>query len=121
MREEALGMIETRGVVSAVAAADAALKAAPVRLQHRVRTGGSWITVIVRGEVAAVRAAVEAGAAAARAVGRLAGVHVIPRPSEPVEEVIGPRTGGLGRKRKGGGKGRGKGAPSSRGEQGEES
>jgi len=87
---EALGMIETRGLVGAIEAADAALKAARVRLTRKDRAGGALVTVVLRGEVAAVQAAVEAGAAAARRVGRLVAVHVIPNPDEAVDGVFGP-------------------------------
>jgi microcompartment protein CcmL/EutN len=87
---EALGMIETRGLVGAIEAADAALKAARVRLTRKDRAGGALVTVVLRGDVAAVQAAVEAGAAAARRVGRLVAVHVIPNPDDAVDGVFGP-------------------------------
>jgi len=93
--DEALGMIETRGLVAAVEAADAALKAADVRLETKAHSGAARVTILLRGEVAAVQAAVEAGALAARRVGRLIAVHVIPRPDPEVEAILGgPRTGG---------------------------
>ncbi|MBI5501449.1 MAG: BMC domain-containing protein [Deltaproteobacteria bacterium] len=93
--DEALGMIETRGLVAAVEAADAALKAAPVRLETKAHSGAARVTIMLRGEVAAVQAAVEAGAQAARRVGRLIAVHVIPRPDPEVEGVLGgPPSGG---------------------------
>ena len=92
---EALGMIETRGLVAAVEAADAALKAAPVTLQTKAHSGAARVTILLRGEVAAVQAAVEAGAIAARRVGRLIAVHVIPRLDPEVEAVLGgPGMGG---------------------------
>jgi ethanolamine utilization protein EutM len=77
----ALGMIETRGLVGAVEAADAMCKAAKVTLIGKERSGGALMTVLVRGEVGAVKAAVEAGAAAAKRVGELVSQHVIPRPA----------------------------------------
>jgi ethanolamine utilization protein EutM len=77
----ALGLIETKGLVGAVEAADAMCKAAKVTLLGKERSGGALITVMVRGEVGAVRAAVEAGAAAAKRVGELVSQHVIPRPA----------------------------------------
>jgi ethanolamine utilization protein EutM len=88
---EALGMIETRGLVGAIEAADAALKAANVRLARKDRAGGALVSVVLRGEVAAVQAAVQAGAEAARRVGRLVAVHVIPRPDEALEVLWGSR------------------------------
>jgi ethanolamine utilization protein EutM len=90
--EQALGLIETRGLIGAIAAADAACKAAAVRLQQRQRAGGALVTVILRGEVAAVTAAVKAGAAEARRVGRLVAAHVIPRP-DPEQRSVLPKTG----------------------------
>ncbi|MBI5487597.1 MAG: BMC domain-containing protein [Deltaproteobacteria bacterium] len=93
--DEALGMIETRGLVAAVEAADAALKAADVRLETKAHSGAARVTILLRGDVAAVQAAVEAGALAARRVGRLIAVHVIPRPAPEVESILGgPPTGG---------------------------
>lgn len=77
----ALGMIETKGLIGAVEAADAMCKAAKVTLLGKEKSGGALITVLVRGEVGAVKAAVEAGAAAAKRVGELVSVHVIPRPA----------------------------------------
>jgi ethanolamine utilization protein EutM len=92
---DALGMVETRGLVGAVEAADAMVKAADVRLVGKVRVSGGLVTVLVRGEVGAVKAAVDAGAAAAKRVGELVAVHVIPRPDEEVESVLphGPEGG----------------------------
>lgn len=89
MAQEALGMIETRGLVAAIEAADAMVKAANVTLIPRYeRVGGGLITVMVRGDVGAVRAAVDAGSAAARAVGELVSTHVIPRPHEEIESIL---------------------------------
>ena len=85
---EALGMIETRGLVGAVEAADAMVKAANVTLIGRVQVGGGLVTVMVRGDVAAVKAATDAGAAAAGRVGELRSVHVIPRPHSEVELIL---------------------------------
>ena len=88
MSNEALGMIETRGLVGAVEAADAMVKAAKVVLVGKEQVGGGLVTVLVRGDVGAVKAATDAGAAAARRVGELISVHVIPRPHEEVEKLI---------------------------------
>ncbi|HEV8253387.1 MAG TPA: ethanolamine utilization microcompartment protein EutM [Vicinamibacteria bacterium] len=85
---EALGMIETRGFVAMVEAADAMVKAAKVTLVGFEKIGSGYVTVLVRGDVAAVKAATDAGAAAARRVGELVSVHVIPRPHANVEEVL---------------------------------
>lgn len=84
----ALGMIETKGLVGAVEAADAMVKAANVTLIGRTQVGGGLVTVMVRGDVGAVKAAVDAGAAAAKAVGELISVHVIPRPHAEVEMIL---------------------------------
>jgi len=86
--QEALGMIETRGLVSAIEAADAMVKAANVHLLGKELVGGGLVTVMVRGDVGAVKAAVEAGGAAAKRVGELISVHVIPRPHSDVEAVL---------------------------------
>ena len=86
--EMALGMIETRGLVAAVEAADAMVKAANVRLMDKTRVGGGLVTVMVRGETGAVKAAVEAGGAAAAKVGEVVSVHVIPRPDDAVENIL---------------------------------
>ena len=86
--EMALGMIETRGLVAAVEAADAMVKAANVRLMDKTRVGGGLVTIMVRGETGAVKAATEAGAAAAAKVGELVSVHVIPRPDDSVEAIL---------------------------------
>ena len=86
--KEALGMIETRGMVGAIEAADAMVKAAQVTLIGKEKVGGGIVTVMVRGDVGAVKAAVEAGAEAARRVGELLAVHVIPRPHEEIETIL---------------------------------
>ena len=88
----ALGMIETRGLVGAVEAADAMVKAASVELIGKECIGGGYVTVLVRGDVGAVKAATDAGAAAARRVGELVSVHVIPRPHEMVDDIL-PKKG----------------------------
>ncbi len=84
----ALGMVETRGLVGAIEAADAMVKAANVVLIGSEYVGGGFVTVMVRGDVGAVKAATDAGAAAARRVGELASVHVIPRPHTDVEMIL---------------------------------
>ena len=86
--KQALGMIETKGLVGAVEAADAMVKAANVTLIGRVIVGGALVTVFVRGDVGATKAAVDAGAAAADHVGELISTHVIPRPHEEVEYIL---------------------------------
>jgi microcompartment protein CcmL/EutN len=82
---EALGMIETRGFASMVEAADAMVKAAKVELVSYEKIGGGYVTAIIRGDVAAVKAAVEAGARGAEKVGEVVSVHVIPRPHPNVD------------------------------------
>ena len=84
----ALGMVETKGLIGAIEAADAMVKAANVVLIGSEYVGGGFVTVMVRGDVGAVKAATDAGAAAARRVGELASVHVIPRPHEDVEMIL---------------------------------
>lgn len=84
---EALGMIETKGLVGAIEAADAMVKAANVTLQGKEFIGAGYVTVTVRGDVGAVKAATDAGAAAARRVGELVAVHVIPSPHGDTEKV----------------------------------
>jgi ethanolamine utilization protein EutM len=84
----ALGMVETRGLVGAIEAADAMVKAANVVLIGSEYVGGGYVTVMVRGDVGAVKAATDAGAAAAKRVGELVSVHVIPRPHEEVEMIL---------------------------------
>ncbi|MFX1511785.1 MAG: BMC domain-containing protein [Promethearchaeota archaeon] len=88
MAEIALGLIETRGLVPAIEGADAMVKAANVTLEGLEKIGGGLVTVTVRGEVGAVKAAVDAGAAAAKRVGQLISVHVIPRPHEEVPSIL---------------------------------
>ena len=85
---EALGMVETRGFIGSVEAADAMVKAANVALVGTEYIGGGLVTVLVRGDVGAVKASTDAGAAAARRVGELVSVHVIPRPHAEVERVL---------------------------------
>jgi len=85
---EALGMVETKGLVGAIEAADAMVKAARVTLVGKEFVGGGLVTVMVRGDVGAVKAAVEAGSVAAKKVGELISVHVIPRPDEQVEGIL---------------------------------
>ena len=85
---EALGMIETKGLVGAIEAADAMTKSANVTLMGYEKIGSGLVTVMVRGDVGAVKAAVEAGAAAAKRVGDLYGVHVIPSPHGDVEAIL---------------------------------
>ncbi|WP_288300630.1 BMC domain-containing protein [uncultured Veillonella sp.] len=84
----ALGMIETRGLVSAIEAADAMVKAANVTLIGKEQIGAGFVTVMVRGDVGAVKAATDAGAAAAERVGELVSVHVIPRPHMEVDAIL---------------------------------
>ena len=85
---QALGMVETKGLISAIEAADAMVKAANVTLVGKEKIGSGLVTVMVRGDVGAVKASVEAGAAAAKRVGELYSVHVIPRPHEDVEGIL---------------------------------
>lgn len=84
----ALGMVETRGLVGAIEAGDAMVKAANVELIGREQVGSGLVTVMVRGDVGAVKAATDAGAAAADRVGELVSVHVIPRPHSEVEMIL---------------------------------
>jgi len=88
MSQQALGMVETKGMVGAVEAADAMIKAANVSLIGKEMVGGDLTTVIVRGDVGAVKAATEAGAAAAKRVGELISVHIIPRPHDEIEVIL---------------------------------
>ena len=88
MSKEALGMIETRGLVAAIEAADAMLKAANVTLIGTEKIGSGLVSVMVRGDVGAVNAAVEAGAANASRLGELVAQHVIPRPHADVEKIL---------------------------------
>jgi ethanolamine utilization protein EutM len=93
----ALGMVETRGLIGSIEAADAMVKAANVVLIGSEYVGGGFVTVMVRGDVGAVKAATDAGAAAAKRVGELVSVHVIPRPHEEVEMILPKNTkGGFG-------------------------
>lgn len=85
---DALGMIETRGFTALVEASDAMVKAAQVELVGYEKTGGGYVTAVVRGDVAAVRAAVDAGSQAAEKVGELISVHVIPRPNGAVDAAL---------------------------------
>jgi len=85
---QALGMIETKGLVGSIEAADAMVKAANVKLIGKVHVGGGLVTVMVRGDVGAVKSATDAGAAAASRVGELVSVHVIPRPHDDVEFIL---------------------------------
>lgn len=84
----ALGMVETKGLVGAIEAADAMVKAANVLLVGKEQVGGGLVTVMVRGDVGAVKAATDAGAAAAEKVGELISVHVIPRPHSEVSAIL---------------------------------
>lgn len=84
----ALGMVETKGLIGAIEAADAMVKAANVKLIGSEYIGGGFVTVMVRGDVGAVKAATDAGAAAAKRVGELVSVHVIPRPHADVEVIL---------------------------------
>lgn len=88
MTQIALGLIETKGLVGSIEAADAMVKAAKVKLLQKTHVGGGLVTVMVRGEVGAVKAATDAGAAAAKRVGELVSVHVIPRPHSEVEYIL---------------------------------
>ena len=88
MELQALGMVETKGLVGSIEAADAMVKAANVHLIGKVLVGGGLVTVMVRGDVGAVKAAVEAGGAAAKRVGELVSVHVTSRPHEEVEAIL---------------------------------
>ena len=88
MNNNALGMVETKGLVGAIEAADAMVKSANVHLVGKEQVGGGLVTVMVRGDVGAVKAATDAGAAAAEKVGELISVHVIPRPHSEVDAVL---------------------------------
>ena len=88
MAQEALGMIETRGLVAAIEAADAMVKSAEVTLVGTEKIGSGLVSVMVRGDVGAVKAATEAGASAATKLGELVAVHVIPRPHVDVEKIL---------------------------------
>ncbi|MBQ8639556.1 MAG: BMC domain-containing protein [Lachnospiraceae bacterium] len=88
MAQLALGMVETRGLVAAIEAADAMVKAAEVELVGTEKIGSGLVSVMVRGDVGAVKAATETGAAAASRLGELVAVHVIPRPHNDVEKIL---------------------------------
>lgn len=88
MEKEALEMVETKGLVGSIEAADAMVKAANVHLIGKEKIGSGLVTVMVRGDVGAVKASVEAGASAAKRVGELVSVHVIPRPHADVEGIL---------------------------------
>ena len=88
MDTNSLGMIETKGLIGAIEAADAMVKSANVQLVGKEQVGGGLVTVMVRGDVGAVKAATDAGAAAAEKVGELVSVHVIPRPHNEVEAIL---------------------------------
>ena len=92
MTGESLGMIETRGIVGAIEAADAMVKAANVQLVGYEKIGSGYVTVMVRGDVGAVKAATDAGAAAAKKVGEIVSIHVIPRPHSDTEKIL-PKLG----------------------------
>lgn len=86
MNNEAIGLIETKGLTAQIEASDAMLKAANVQLVNQVQIGGGFVTTIIQGDVGSVRAAVDAGAAAASAVGELVSAHLIPRPEASLLE-----------------------------------
>jgi microcompartment protein CcmL/EutN len=88
MAQEALGLVETRGLVGAIEAADAMVKAANVTLTGYEKIGSGLVTVMVRGDVGAVKAATDAGAAAAQKIGEVISVHVIPRPHSDTERIL---------------------------------
>lgn len=88
MNYEALGMVETKGMVGCIEASDAMVKAADVVLVSYVKIGGGYVTAVVRGDVAAVKAAVDAGGEAAKKVGELVGTHVIPRPHADLDRIF---------------------------------
>ena len=88
MQQEALGIVETRGLVGAIEAADAMVKSANVSLVGYEKIGSGLVTVMVRGDVGAVKASTDAGAAAAQKVGEVVSIHVIPRPHTDVEKIL---------------------------------
>ena len=92
MKYDALGMIETKGLVASIEAADAMVKAANVQLVGYEKIGSGYVTVMVRGDVGAVKAATDAGAAAAKKVGEIVSIHVIPRPHSDTEKIL-PKLG----------------------------
>ncbi len=93
MGQTALGMIETRGIVAALEAADAMVKAASVTIVCQSKAGGGLISTLIRGEVGAVKAATDAGAVAANKIGEVIAVHVIPRPHDELEALISALSG----------------------------
>jgi len=107
LQQRALGMIETKGLIGAIEAADAMLKAAKVDLFGKEKATAGLVTMYVAGEVGAVKAATEAGAAAARRVGELVSVHVIPRPHEQLMRILPPMSPPSGNAQKGAAKGGG--------------
>ena len=92
--QSALGMIETRGIVASIEAADTMVKAANVTIVSQSKTGGGLVATIVRGEVGAVKAATDAGAVAANKIGEVVAVHVIPRPHDEVNDMLAGLGGG---------------------------
>jgi len=88
MADRALGMIETRGLIASIEAADAMVKAAKVQLLGKEKVQGGLVTILVEGETAAVKSAIDAGAAAAQRVGELISTHIIPRPDDQIDEII---------------------------------
>ena len=94
MPQNALGLIETKGLIGSIEAADAMVKAANVKLIGKEKVGGGYVTVFVRGDVGAVKAATDAGAAAAERVGELVSVHVIPRPHGDLDLILPAGTAG---------------------------
>ncbi len=88
MEKQALGMVETKGLVGAIEAADAMVKAANVKLVGKEKIGSGLVTVMVRDDVGAFKASVDAGASAAKRVGELVSVHIIPRPHDDVEKIL---------------------------------
>ncbi|NNE99727.1 MAG: BMC domain-containing protein [Pyrinomonadaceae bacterium] len=112
MTLEALGMVETKGFIGAVEAADAMVKAANVELIGKEYIGAGYVTIFVRGDVGAVKASTDAGAAAARRVGELISVHVIPRPHKEVEDVLPGKGVAQGKSIRGGSKALGAGGAS---------
>ena len=94
--QTALGLIETRGLVAAIEAADAMVKAASVSIVGQSKAGGGLITTMIRGEVGAVKASTDAGAVAANKVGEVIAVHVIPRPHDELDGILAALAGGTG-------------------------
>ena len=88
MADRALGMVETRGLIASIEAADAMVKAAKVKLLGKEKVQGGLVTILVEGETAAVKSAVDAGAAAAQRVGELVSTHIIPRPDDQIDQIV---------------------------------